>query len=120
MNVTVIVIAYLVGTIPFALWLSRRRGGADLRHAGSGNMGATNVLRTAGTTTGVSASVRIVLTPRSRSSCTRRRFSSILNQSATLSAVIGPMPSMATRASCVDEASASSEAKPVTMRSAAS
>ena len=54
MNVTVVVIAYLVGTIPFALWLSRRRGGADLRRAGSGNMGAANVLRTAGTATGVS------------------------------------------------------------------
>jgi glycerol-3-phosphate acyltransferase PlsY len=38
---------YLVGSIPFA-WLVARRHGVDLRRAGSGNPGATNVLRTAG------------------------------------------------------------------------
>jgi len=39
--------AYLVGSIPFAQLLSRRRG-IDLRRVGSGNVGATNVLRTLG------------------------------------------------------------------------
>lgn len=39
--------AYLVGSIPFAQLLSRRRG-VDLRRVGSGNVGATNVLRTLG------------------------------------------------------------------------
>jgi glycerol-3-phosphate acyltransferase PlsY len=39
--------AYLLGSIPFALLLSQRRG-VDLREAGSGNVGATNVLRTVG------------------------------------------------------------------------
>jgi acyl phosphate:glycerol-3-phosphate acyltransferase len=44
---TVVAIAYLVGSVPFAFLLSRRRG-IDLRHVGSGNVGATNVLRTSG------------------------------------------------------------------------
>ena len=39
--------AYFVGSIPFAQLLSRRRG-IDLRRVGSGNVGATNVLRTSG------------------------------------------------------------------------
>ena len=39
--------AYLMGSVPFAFLLARRRG-IDLREAGSGNVGATNVLRTAG------------------------------------------------------------------------
>ena len=38
---------YLVGSIPFAYLLARRRG-IDLRRVGSGNVGATNVLRTSG------------------------------------------------------------------------
>ena len=39
--------AYLMGAIPFAQLLSKRRG-IDLRRVGSGNVGATNVLRTLG------------------------------------------------------------------------
>jgi acyl phosphate:glycerol-3-phosphate acyltransferase len=42
-----VVVAYLVGSIPFAFLLSRRRG-IDLRRVGSGNVGASNVLRTSG------------------------------------------------------------------------
>lgn len=42
-----VALAYLVGSVPFAFLLARRRG-IDLRRAGSGNVGATNVLRTAG------------------------------------------------------------------------
>jgi len=38
---------YLVGSVPFAFVLARRRG-VDLRRAGSGNIGAANVLRTSG------------------------------------------------------------------------
>ena len=40
-------LGYVVGSIPFAFLLSRRRG-IDLRQVGSGNVGATNVLRTSG------------------------------------------------------------------------
>jgi glycerol-3-phosphate acyltransferase PlsY len=42
----IILLAYLLGSIPFALLVARRVGGVDLRAAGSGNVGAANVLRT--------------------------------------------------------------------------
>jgi glycerol-3-phosphate acyltransferase PlsY len=43
-----VVVAYLVGGIPFGYLLVRWRTGEDVREKGSGNIGATNVLRTAG------------------------------------------------------------------------
>jgi len=48
-----ILIAYLVGGIPFGLILVRFMTGKDVRESGSGNIGATNVLRTTGRTAGV-------------------------------------------------------------------
>lgn len=39
-------IAYLLGSIPFGLLLTRVFGAGDIRAVGSGNIGATNVLRT--------------------------------------------------------------------------
>ena len=42
----VLAIAYILGAIPFGLLLTRLAGTADLRSIGSGNIGATNVLRT--------------------------------------------------------------------------
>ncbi len=53
-EVLAVAIAYLVGSIPFAFLLSRRRG-IDLRQVGSGNVGASNVLRTSGVATAVAA-----------------------------------------------------------------
>jgi glycerol-3-phosphate acyltransferase PlsY len=45
---TAIVVAYLVGAIPFGLLVARFFGVRDIRQLGSGNIGATNVQRTLG------------------------------------------------------------------------
>jgi acyl phosphate:glycerol-3-phosphate acyltransferase len=47
-----LVAAYLIGAIPFGFLLVKWKTGADIRASGSGNIGATNVLRTTGWKTG--------------------------------------------------------------------
>ena len=46
--VAVVIIGYLLGSIPFGVLISRRSAKVDIRGHGSGRTGATNVLRTAG------------------------------------------------------------------------
>src|SRR5579862_5240597 len=49
----VAVVAYLLGAIPFGYVLVKLKTGGDVRSGGSGNIGATNVLRTTGRAAGV-------------------------------------------------------------------
>lgn len=46
--ITLAIIAYLLGSVPFGLLLAKIAGKGDLRKVGSGNIGATNVMRVGG------------------------------------------------------------------------
>ena len=48
-----IIIGYLLGSIPTAYIVSRKRKGIDIRTVGTGNMGAANVMREIGTPEGI-------------------------------------------------------------------
>ena len=50
----VLLAAYLLGSIPFSYLVARRRG-VDVRRVGSGNVGATNVMRSVGRGAGLAA-----------------------------------------------------------------
>lgn len=46
--IIILIIAYAIGSINFSVIISRKMAGFDVREKGSGNAGATNVLRTVG------------------------------------------------------------------------
>lgn len=46
------IVAYLMGSIPFSVWIGKTIYGIDVREHGSGNAGATNTLRVLGKKTG--------------------------------------------------------------------
>jgi glycerol-3-phosphate acyltransferase PlsY len=52
-SVVVVLGAYLLGAIPFGYLIYRARSGRDIRSEGSGNIGATNVMRRAGPVAGI-------------------------------------------------------------------
>jgi len=59
--VVVVLIGYLLGSIPFGVLIARRRVKVDVRQYGSGKIGATNVLRMAGRKAAVTVATLDVL-----------------------------------------------------------
>jgi glycerol-3-phosphate acyltransferase PlsY len=48
LQISCIILSYLIGAVPFGLFLGKIFSNIDVRSVGSGNIGATNVLRAAG------------------------------------------------------------------------
>ena len=57
-SVGAIVLAYFIGSIPMGLVLGKLLKGVDIRDYGSGKIGASNVLRSLGATTGTDSAQR--------------------------------------------------------------
>jgi glycerol-3-phosphate acyltransferase PlsY len=52
-RIVIVIVAYLIGSIPVGYLIVRRKMGADIRQTGSGGTGATNVSRRAGKAAGI-------------------------------------------------------------------
>ena len=88
--IVVLVSAYLIGSIPFALLMARRWSVADLRLVGSGNLGAANVMRASGVTAGVLVAL-LDMTKGAASVWLAARFTtdSAVSAAAGLAAIVG-------------------------------
>jgi len=60
-NIIGLVLAYLVGSIPSAVWVGRRFYNIDVREYGSGNAGATNTFRVLGKKPGIAVLLMDIL-----------------------------------------------------------
>ncbi len=60
-NIIGLILAYLVGSIPSAVWVGRQFYGIDVREFGSGNAGATNTFRVLGKKPGIAVLIMDVL-----------------------------------------------------------
>lgn len=61
MNIVVILIAYLLGSIPSGLIIGKLFYGKDIREHGSGNLGGTNTFRTLGIKAGLTVTIADIL-----------------------------------------------------------
>jgi glycerol-3-phosphate acyltransferase PlsY len=86
---TVIVLAYLIGSIPFALLLARRFGAADLRRVGSGNLGAANVMRASGVTAGLLVAALDMTKGAASVWLARDSSSAVVSAAAGVAAIVG-------------------------------
>lgn len=57
MKIVLLIMAYLLGSMPFSVWIGKLFFNTDVRDFGSGNAGATNTMRVLGTKAGVSVLV---------------------------------------------------------------
>ncbi|MDI9358963.1 MAG: glycerol-3-phosphate 1-O-acyltransferase PlsY [Phycisphaerales bacterium] len=53
MEAILVIVSYLIGSIPTAVWISKKKFGIDIREYGSGNAGATNTFRVLGKQWGI-------------------------------------------------------------------
>ena len=60
-TVLLILLAYLLGSIPSALWVGKLFYNTDIRTQGSGNLGATNTFRTLGKKAGIAVTLLDIL-----------------------------------------------------------
>ena len=57
----IIILAYLIGSIPFGLIIGKGIYGVDIRQHGSGNLGGTNTFRVLGVKAGLSVTISDIL-----------------------------------------------------------
>jgi glycerol-3-phosphate acyltransferase PlsY len=84
-----LVIGYLLGSIPFGLILTRCAGTPDIRSIGSGNIGATNVLRTGSKTLAAATLIGDILKGTAAVLATRYAFGPDAALAAAVGALLG-------------------------------